>query len=60
MVFDKQQDTDPVKLAKMVDYVRRQVQHMDKLDTKSLLETGSIKLLPFNSEQQQNWRDNNN
>lgn len=52
MIFEKS-DTDPTHLAKMVDYIRRQVQHMDKQDSKALLERGSISLLPFSDEQNQ-------
>lgn len=45
MVFDKPRDTDPVRLAKMVEYVRKQIKHMDQLDSKELLEKGSLTLL---------------
>ncbi len=42
-----QDKTDPVQLAKMVEYVRKQVLYMDKLDSGPLKETGAITLLPF-------------
>ena len=45
MVFDKTRDTDPARLAKMVEYVRKQVKHMDQLDSKELLEKSSLTLL---------------
>jgi len=47
MVFDKNQDTEPVRLAVMVEYVRKQVWHMDQVDSKALVEEGIISLLPF-------------
>lgn len=46
MLFDRT-SADPTQLAKMVEYVRRQVQHMDRQDSKALLERGTITLLPF-------------
>ena len=39
--------TEPVQLAAMVDYIRRQVQHMDHLDSGQLLQRGTVKLLAF-------------
>ena len=46
-MFDKPADTDPVRLAKMVDYIRKQVKYMDQLDSKELIESGSLSLLGF-------------
>ena len=46
LIRDKD-ETDPVQLAKVVEYMRKQVQHMDQLDSELLTTTGKIKLLPF-------------
>lgn len=48
MVFDKEKDTDPAQLAKMVEYVRKQVKYMDQLDSKDMIEKGSLSLLGLN------------
>ena len=40
-------ETDPAQLAMVVEYMRKQVQHMDQLDSEHLTTTGKIKLLPF-------------
>ncbi|EDO34002.1 predicted protein [Nematostella vectensis] len=45
--------TDAVQLASMVEYVRRQVQHLDGLDSKEILETGQITWLPLRTPKQQ-------
>ncbi|XP_001626102.3 ubiquinol-cytochrome-c reductase complex assembly factor 1 [Nematostella vectensis] len=45
--------TDAVQLASMVEYVRRQVQHLDGLDSKEILETGQITWLPLRMPKQQ-------
>ena len=50
IVFDKERDTDPVMLAKMVDYIRRQVLHMDCLDSNRMIDAGSISLLPLSHQ----------
>jgi len=39
--------TDPSQLARVVEYVRRQVQHMDRLDSEQLMTKGNITLLPL-------------
>ena len=39
--------TDPAQLARIVEYVRRQVQHMDHLESEQLLTKGNITLLPL-------------
>ena len=46
-LFDDKANTDPTQLAHVVEYIRRQVLHMDKLDSEQLLGTGEIELLPF-------------
>ena len=46
LIRDKD-ETDPAQLAKVVEYMRKQVQHMDQLDSELLTTTGKIKLLPF-------------
>lgn len=46
-MFHDKQNTDAIKLAEMVDYVRRQVRHLDRLDSKQFLETGEVKWLPL-------------
>ena len=46
LIHDKS-STDPAQLARLVDYVRRQVKHMDGLDSEHLLNDGRIKLLTF-------------
>ena len=39
--------TDPSQLARVVEYMRRQVQHMDHLDSEQLMTKGNITLLPL-------------
>ena len=46
LVQDKS-STDPSELARLVEYVRSQVKHMDKLDSEHILTNGHIQLLPF-------------
>ena len=46
MVFDRE-ETDPRRLATMVEYVRRQVQHMDTQDSEAIMDNGTISLVPF-------------
>lgn len=46
MVFDRE-ETDPRRLATMVEYVRRQVQHMDTQDSEAIMNNGTISLVPF-------------
>lgn len=46
LVFDRD-DTDPAMLEVMVDYIRRQVLHMDRLDSVALLDAGDISFLPL-------------
>lgn len=41
--------TEPTQLGVMVDYIRRQVQHMDKLDSEQLLRRGNVKMLTFHT-----------
>lgn len=41
--------TEPVQLALLVDYIRRQVWHMDQLSSDQLLHRGSVTLLAFQS-----------
>ena len=43
-------NTDLTQLAWLVEYVRRQVKHMDALDSEHLLTDGCIQLLPFTVE----------
>lgn len=50
-MFHDKQHTDAIKLAEMVDYVRRQVCHLDRLDSKQLLETGEICWLPLKKKE---------
>lgn len=52
MIFEKD-DTDPTQVATMVDYIRRQIQHMDSQDAKALLDEGNINLLPFSAKLKQ-------
>ena len=47
LIHDKSA-TDPVQLEAMVQYVRCQVLHMDKVNSEDLLKRGKISLLPFN------------
>lgn len=46
-MFHDKKNTDAVKLAEMVEYVRRQVRHLDTQDSKQLLTTGVVNWLPF-------------
>ena len=47
LVHDKESGTDPAQIAKLVEYVRKQVLHMDALDSKALLDNGTVTMLPF-------------
>ena len=46
-MFHDKKNTDAIKLAEMVEYVRRQVRHLDTQDSKQLLTTGVVDWLPF-------------
>ena len=46
-MFHDKKNTDAIKLAEIVDYVRRQTQHLDSLDSKQILTTGLVEWLPF-------------
>ena len=46
-MFHDKKNTDAIKLAQMVEYVRRQMQHLDSLNSKQLLTTGMVEWLPF-------------
>ena len=46
LIQDKS-STDPSELARLVEYVRSQVKHMDKLNSQHILTNGHIQLLPF-------------
>lgn len=46
MFLDKK-NTDASNLANFVDYVRRQILHLDNIETEKLLTTGYIEWLPF-------------
>ena len=46
LIQDKS-NTDPSQLARLMEYVRSQVKHMDRLDSERLLTDGRIQILPF-------------
>jgi len=52
MVYDKR-NTDARELANLVEYVRRQVQHLDNVDSEELLTTGQVPWLPFRKDKGQ-------
>ena len=56
MVFEKERDTEPAQIAKMVEYVRKQVKYMDSLDSQEMLEEGSLSLLGLSEEYREERR----
>jgi cytochrome b pre-mRNA-processing protein 3 len=52
MFYDKRK-TDASQLANLVEYVRRQVQYLDNLDSEELLTTGVVLWLPFRKGKEQ-------
>lgn len=44
--FHDKNNTNPVAVAKMVEYIRAQVLHMDSTDSHQLLREGEMKFLP--------------
>ena len=52
LIVDKAQ-TDPIQLARMVEYIRKQVHHMDSIESQQILNIGSVTLLPFTGTTEQ-------
>jgi len=46
-VSNKEEETDPELLALMVEYIRKQVKHMDSLNPTDLMVYGRLPLLPL-------------
>ena len=46
-MFHDKKNTDAENLAKFVDYVRRQIVHLENINSEVLLTTGQIEWLPF-------------
>ena len=44
--FRDKEKTDPVAVAKMVEYIRAQVLRMDSTDSRQLLQQGRMKFIP--------------
>ena len=49
-LFHNKKNTDASNLASFVEYVRKQVVHLESIDTEELLATGEIEWLPFESD----------
>jgi cytochrome b pre-mRNA-processing protein 3 len=46
-MFHNKKNTDASNLARFVEYVRKQVLHLENIDSEKLLTTGEIEWLPF-------------
>ena len=58
LIQEKESGTDPTQIARLVEYVRKQVLHMDAIDSKELLDNGTITMLPFTDRTSANQSDN--
>ena len=46
-MFQNKKSTDALNLASFVEYIRKQVLHLDGIDSEKLFTTGKIEWLPF-------------
>jgi len=49
--FFQMQCDDPEKIEKVVWYIRKQMRHLDRLDSHALLKTGLVPFLPFHGDE---------
>ena len=49
-MFHNKERTDAEQLARLVEYVRKNVQHLDSLTSEQILSNGHITWLPFYEE----------
>ena len=50
-LFYNKERTDAEQLARLVEYVRKNVQHLDNISSEQILSDGNITWLPFREEE---------